>query len=96
MLRRRVAHRRVLQCLGRIVDSLPVGPLAFVSLPATGVALLLCLPGMAQETLYAVIDMEDVFRTRRAIPTSVQRRLDLYSLKTVGGNRGDGSPAASV
>lgn len=51
---------------------------------------------MAQETLYAVIDMEDVFRTRRAIPTSVQRRLDLYSLKTVGGNRGDGSPAASV
>lgn len=40
--------------------------------------------------------MEDVCRTRRAIPTSVQRRLDLYSLKTIGGDRGDGSRTASA
>lgn len=52
--------------------------------------------GRGQETLYADIDMEDVHRTRRAIPTSVQRRLDLYSLQTVRGDAGDGSPAASV
>lgn len=45
---------------------------------------------------HADIDMEDVHRTRRAIPTSVQRRLDLYSLQTVRGDAGDGSPAASV
>lgn len=51
---------------------------------------------VSQETLYADIDMEDVHRTRRAIPTSVQRRLDLYSLQTVLGDAGDGSPAASA
>lgn len=55
-----------------------------------------CPPAVSQETLYADIDMEDVHRTRRAIPTSVQRRLDLYSLQTVRGDAGDGSPAASV
>ncbi|GAB0489638.1 hypothetical protein MMPV_000863 [Pyropia vietnamensis] len=52
--------------------------------------------GRGEETLYADINLEDVHRTRRAIPTSVQRRLDLYSLKTVGGDLGDGSPAAST
>lgn len=55
-----------------------------------------CSLAVSQETLYADIDMEDVGRTRRAIPTSVQRRVDLYSLKTVGGDRGDGTPAAST
>lgn len=48
----------------------------------------------AQETIFAEIDMGDVDRMRQAIPTSVQRRLDLYALKSVGENGGSPPPSA--
>ena len=52
------------------------------------------VPWCTQETIYADIDLGDVDRVRQAIPTSVQRRLDLYSLKSVGGDGAAPSPSA--